>query len=183
MPETQTTKSAEAMPTPGTDATAKKKVTPALKLNFISHGTLEAKDLAFTRRFYEEFMGFEVHRRPARSRCWFRLGGPHVYVAVQSKTRSEMPMLNHNGIDVESEERSTNATASSCEHAEKWKLHKISKPLVQHGTYSFYFWDADDNCWEILSNPAGGYTWMFERGDHGGKGHMDKSFKRPGVNM
>ena len=29
--------------------------------------------------------------------------------------------------------------------ADIWKLHKISKPMVQHGTYSFYFWDADDN--------------------------------------
>ena len=36
------------------------------------------------------------------------------------------------------------------EQAEAWKLTKISKPVLQHGTYSFYFWDADDNCWEIL---------------------------------
>ena len=33
---------------------------PTLKLKFISHGTLECRDLAFTRRFYEEFLGFEV---------------------------------------------------------------------------------------------------------------------------
>jgi len=24
-------------------------------------------------------------------------------------------------------------------NAEKWKLHKITKPVLQHGTYSFYF--------------------------------------------
>jgi len=24
---------------------------------------------------------------------------------------------------------------------------------ARHGTYSFLFWDADDNAWEILSNP------------------------------
>jgi hypothetical protein len=28
---------------------------PALKLRFLSHGTLESRDLAFSRRFYEEF--------------------------------------------------------------------------------------------------------------------------------
>ena len=28
----------------------------ALKLNFLSHGTLESRDLAFSRRFYEEFL-------------------------------------------------------------------------------------------------------------------------------
>jgi catechol-2,3-dioxygenase len=33
---------------------------PALKLRFLSHGTLESRDLAFSRRFYEEFLGLEV---------------------------------------------------------------------------------------------------------------------------
>jgi len=63
--------------------------------------------------------------------------------------------------------------------AEIWKLRKITKPGVQHGTYGFYFYDADDNAWEILANPPGGYTWMFERGDQEGHGHMTKSFDRP----
>ena len=58
---------------------------------------------------------------------------------------------------------------------------KISKPHLQHGTYSFYFWDGDDNCWEILTSPEGGYSWLFERGDQPGKGHLDRNFKRPGV--
>jgi hypothetical protein len=46
------------------------------------------------------------------------------------------------------------------------------------------FWDADENCWEILSNPTGGYGWLFGVGDQKtGKGHLDKNFKRPGVNL
>jgi len=36
------------------------KPAPALKLNFLSHGTLESRNLAFSRRFYEEFLGLEV---------------------------------------------------------------------------------------------------------------------------
>ena len=68
-----------------------------------------------------------------------------------------------------------------CEQAEIWKLKKITKPHLQHGTYSFFFWDADDNCWEILTNPEGGYSWLFEQGDQSGKGHLDRNFKRPGV--
>jgi catechol-2,3-dioxygenase len=36
------------------------KAAPALKLNFLSHGTLESRDLAFSRRFYKEFLGLEV---------------------------------------------------------------------------------------------------------------------------
>ncbi len=63
--------------------------------------------------------------------------------------------------------------------AGRWRLHKITKPSVQHGTYSFFFWDADDNSWEILANPPGGYSWMFERGDQEGRGHLSKDFDRP----
>src|SRR5437660_12611727 len=40
-------------------------------------------------------------------------------------------------------------------------LKKVTKPADQHGTYSFYFSDLDDNWWEILTNPAGVYGWMF----------------------
>jgi hypothetical protein len=56
---------------------------------------------------------------------------------------------------------------------------QFHKPAVQHGTYSFYFWDADDNAWEILANPEGGYSWMFERGDQEGLGHLSRRFDRP----
>jgi catechol-2,3-dioxygenase len=38
----------------------REKPAAALKLNFLSHGTLESRDLAFSRRFYEEFLGLEV---------------------------------------------------------------------------------------------------------------------------
>ena len=56
-----------------------------------------------------------------------------------------------------------------------------TRPSSRHGTYSFLFWDADDNAWEILSNPRGGYTWIFEQGDLSGKGHFERDFrlKRP----
>ena len=67
------------------------------------------------------------------------------------------------------------------EESADYLLTEISKPILQHGTYSFYFWDCDLNCWEILTNPKGGYSWLFPLGDLEGKGHQDKSFKRPGV--
>ena len=140
---------------------------PTLKLKFLSHGTLESKDLDFTRKFYEEFMGFEVIR-PAKISLWIRLGG-----------KSEMTFLNHNGVDVETEDDVDECHRLVVRDAEKWKLHKISKPMIQHGTYSFYFWDCDDNAWEILANPPGGYSWMFERGDQDGLGHMSRKFDRP----
>jgi len=41
-------------------AVPQEKPRPVLKLNFLSHGTLESRDLVFSRRFYEEFLGLDV---------------------------------------------------------------------------------------------------------------------------
>ena len=84
--------------------TAKSAVEPVLKLKFMSHGTLETRDIEFTRRFYEEFMGFEVVR-PSKISLWIRLGGQHIYAVVQvpEDKKGEMTFLNHNGVDVETD--------------------------------------------------------------------------------
>ena len=155
--------------------------TPAIKTKFLSHGTLGSKDLDATRRFYEEFLGLEVVRTSPVS-LMIRLGGQHVYAVVFSKKKDRMPRLYHNGLDVSTDAEVDEAYRLCNEQAGKWGLHDITKPIARHGTYSFMFWDADDNAWEILSNPKGGYTWIFEQGDLEGKGHFDKEFleQRPG---
>ena len=171
----------EAIPQAATEPTpARKALEPTLKLEFISHGTLETRDIEFARRFYEEFMGFEVVR-PSKMALWIRLGGQHIYAVVQvaEGRKAEMPFLNHNGVDVLSDEQVDECHRLVVRDAQKWRLYKVSKPAVQHGTYSFYFWDADGNSWEILSNPKGGYSWMFERGDQEGMGHLSRKFQRP----
>ncbi len=152
-----------------------------LNLKFISHGTLETADFDRARRFYTEFMGFEVVRASTMS-LMIRCGGNHVYVVVPKEAgRPPMSVRNHNGADVLGDAEVDAAYQAVVEHADTWGLKKISKPVVQHGTYSFYFWDFDDNSWEILSNPRGGYAWMFERGDQQGKGSQDKTFGRPEI--
>jgi catechol-2,3-dioxygenase len=168
------------MPDAATETSAKP--TPALKLKFLSHGTLESRDLAFSRKFYEEFLGLEVVQTSEIS-LMVRLGGKHCIAIVFTKKPSEISLLNHNGLDVTTKEEVDAAYQIALEQAERWKLHKISKPFLQHGTYSFYFWDADENCWEILTNPEGGYDWLYGVGDQTGKGHHDRNFKRPGVPM
>ena len=69
---------------------------PALKLNFLSHGTLESKDLEQAREFYTEFLGLEVVRTSPIS-LLIRLGGANTIAVVEQKNRAEeeMPMLNH----------------------------------------------------------------------------------------
>ena len=155
---------------------------PALKLNFLSHGTLESRDLAFSRRFYEEFLGLEVvpdqpdlaaraARRAEHDRSRLQQeGGRRDEPSQPQRARCRAPR-----------KRSTRRYRTVCAQAEQWRLKKISKPHLQHGTYSFFFWDGDDNCWEILTNPEGGYSWLFEQGDLKGKGHLDRNFKRPGT--
>lgn len=157
-------------------------VEPALKLNFLSHGTLECRNLAETRRFYEEFFGFETVQTSKIS-VWCRLGGAHTYVCVQNPDKPKMALLGHNGIDVATDAEVDQAYQIVVRDAAKWGLYEISKPIIQHGSYSFYFWDRDDNCWEILSNPPGGYGWMFERGDQEGMGHLKRSFGRPALSV
>jgi catechol 2,3-dioxygenase-like lactoylglutathione lyase family enzyme len=152
----------------------------AIRSRFISHGTLGSKDLEASRRFYEEFLGLQVVRTSPVS-LMVRLGGNHVYAVVYTKKKDRMDRLYHNGLDVDSDAEVDEAWRLCREQAAKWGLHDISKPSARHGTYSFLFWDADDNAWEILSNPKGGYTWIFEQGDLEGRGHFERGFrhKRP----
>jgi catechol-2,3-dioxygenase len=152
----------------------------ALKLNFYSHATLECRDIKRTRQFFEEFLGFETVQMADVS-FWARLGGDQIIVVVQSPQgkKADMPFLNHNGLDVGTEADVDAAWAIIKRDAEAWNLKKITKPVIQHGTYCFYFWDLDDNAWEILANPKGGYSWGFALGDQTGVGHMSRKFQRP----
>jgi catechol 2,3-dioxygenase-like lactoylglutathione lyase family enzyme len=150
--------------------------TSVLKTRFLSHGTLGSKDLEITRRFYEEFLGLEVVRTSHVS-LMIRLGGNHVYAVVLTKNKEPMPRCYHNGLDVHTDAEVDEAWRLCTDQAEKWGLHDIQKPAERHGTYSFLFWDRDDNAWEILSNPSGGYTWIFEQGDLEGRGHFEKGFR------
>lgn len=160
------------------DGDAKK--SPTLNLNFLSHGTLEARDLEKSRVYYEEFLGLEVVRTSNVS-LLIRLGGDNTIAVVQVPKKETMPLLNHNGLDVETQEEVDAAHVLCEEHAEKWGIGKVTKPSLQHGTYSFFFSDLDDNWWEILTNPPRGYAWLFEEGEQEGRGHMAKDFERPGV--
>jgi len=113
---------------------------PALKLNFLSHGTLESKNLEKARDFYTEFLGLEVVRTSPIS-LLLRLGGANTIAVVEQKNRDEerMPLLNHNGLDVETQEEVDTAYETVIEQKDEWGLHKITKPILQHGTYSFFF--------------------------------------------
>ena len=108
-----------------TEKSDKAAVDPALKLNFYSHATLDCRDIAFTRSFFEEFLGFEVVQM-AKIAFWARLGGNQVIVVVQNpnKDAGEMPFLNHNGLDVATEGEVDEAHAIVERGAEKMEAEK-----------------------------------------------------------
>jgi predicted lactoylglutathione lyase len=136
-------------------------VKPALKTKFISHATIEAADLNASKEFFQEFLGFEVIWMSPHALC-LRLGGKNAIVCVRTANRAAMTLANHNGVDVATRTDVDEAYERCKAEAERWGLHKITPPKDQHGNYSFYFWDRDNNCWEILHNPPGGYSDLFD---------------------
>ncbi len=110
---------------------------PALKLKFLSHGTLESKDLEAARKFYAEFLGFEVIRTSNIS-LMIRLGGHNIYAFVENRKRdSEMPFLSHNGIDVSTEEEVNECHRLCVEQADKWASRGSARPWFNTGPIVF----------------------------------------------
>lgn len=146
-----------------TDAIAGRAGKPVLKLKYLSHGTLESLDLDRSRRFYEEFLGLDVVRTSNRS-LMIRLGGTNTIAVVFNPNKKAMPMLNHNGLDVATRPEVDECYRRIGAAQQDWGIKKLTRPSDQHGSYAFYFTDPDDNWWEILANPEGGYSWMFDKG-------------------
>ncbi|HEX9431604.1 MAG TPA: hypothetical protein VF936_02335, partial [Burkholderiales bacterium] len=71
----------------------------ALKLKFLSHGTLESRELEKSRQFYAECLGLETIRTSPHS-LMIRLGGDNTIAVVQNPKKNAMALLNHNGLDV-----------------------------------------------------------------------------------
>ncbi|MEK8174133.1 FAD-dependent oxidoreductase [Streptomyces sp. M19] len=137
---------------------------PLLKTRFLSHGTLECRDVAATRRFYEEVLGLEVVQQ-APMALLVRLGGDHCYAVVETRADHEMPLLNHNGLDLGSEEEVREAHAALGRVQEEYGIKKLTRPTHQHGVYSFYVQDLDGNWWEICHLPQRGYAYRFENAE------------------
>lgn len=132
-----------------TAATRKAIVNPML----LSHGTLMCKDMAKSRRFYEEFLGLEVvrHARPA---MMLRLKtGMYVVCVCIGERVPNQHVMTHWGLNVATREEVDRAHAAAVEHKEKYGIQKINKVLERHGAYGFYFQDLDNNWWEIQHEP------------------------------
>ncbi|HZD65435.1 MAG TPA: VOC family protein [Acidimicrobiales bacterium] len=152
---------------------------PLVPVNFLSHGTLESVDLQETRRFYEEVFGFEIVQHHTVS-MMIRLGGSHTYAVVETGKPHEMPLLNHNGLDLGSVEAVKAAHERLSAVKDSYKIKKITPAQFQHGSFGFYLCDLDGNWWELLANPPGGYSYVYEdpARDLTGRGDFDEDALR-----
>ena len=77
----------------------------------------------------------------------------HVYAVVETGNDTEMPMINHNGLDVGSPEAVDEAYEHLVRIKDEYGIKKIQKPRHAHGDHAFYFLDPDGNRIEV-------YCWM-----------------------
>lgn len=133
---------------------------------FLSHGTLGVRDIDKTRQFYEEFFGFECVQHNNIAFC-FRLNTHNRVVCVQTRRPLEMDMMTHWGLDVASEEEVDRAHANAEKYKDEYGIQKIMPPANQHGVYSFFMQDLDNNWWEVQHPPQPDHTdWYLKRGEH-----------------
>lgn len=132
-----------------------------LDIKFLSHGTLECVDMQASRRFYEEVFGFDIVQHNTVS-MFIRLGSDHVYAVVETGRVHEMPLLNHNGLDLGSIDEVNDAYQSIKAVQEEYLIKKLTEPQFQHGSYGFFLCDLDGNWWELLANPPGGYSYHYD---------------------
>jgi len=135
-----------------------------VKPMLLSHGTLMCKDLAKSRRFYEEFLGLEVvrHARPAMM-LRLKTGMYVVAVCIGEKVPNQH-VLTHWGLNVASREEVDRAHADAVRLKDTYGIQKVNKVLERHGAYGFYFQDLDNNWWEIQHEPRA-IDDFFDKGD------------------
>jgi catechol 2,3-dioxygenase-like lactoylglutathione lyase family enzyme len=131
----------------------------------LSHGTITCRDLAASRRFYEEFLGLECVRHVGRG-LLLRKGGYCAIVCLEVGDHVRpVDRQHHWGLDLDSTEAVDRALAMAHEKKEQYGIQRISRITHHHGTYSFYFQDLDGNFWEFQYAGAGHYDEFFANGD------------------
>ncbi len=155
------------------DATpAEGRVAPLNRPVILSHGTITCRNLAASRRFYEEFLGLDCVQHVPRG-LLLRKGGYCAIVCLEVGDHVRpVDRQHHWGIDLGSREDVDRALALAHELKDRYGIHQISRITDHHGGYSFYFRDLDENYWEFQ---------YVGRGQDCGEGHYDEYFARGDV--
>lgn len=135
-------------------------------------GTLLAKDLARSRRFYEDILGLECvscgpGRLLARSRRSRSPTDSRWILDIRQADSIPNPqrLLHHWGIDLVSKVAVDKMNQRLKALQAEYGIGTIHEPQFQHGVYAFYFSDLDSNWWEFQFLPEHRLTKIFETGD------------------
>ncbi|MEB3311516.1 MAG: VOC family protein [Snowella sp.] len=124
-----------------------------VKSQRLSHGTLVCRDLAKSRRFYEEFLGLEVIHFIKPAMMLRHSSNCYIACINLGEKVPENTVWSHFGINVGSREEVDQAYADALRLQEEYELLTIEKPQTLHGAYQFYLQDRDTNWWEIQYEP------------------------------
>ena len=127
----------------------------------IHYVTLESSDIEKTAAFYREFVGFACTIRDGAIHSP-EAGGVHIITVPVQGDVTPQPVLNHHGLTLDEHDRAgvDRAQALVREQQERWGIRKIQQITDQHGSYQFYFQDADTNWWEVETLHAGLNPWQ-----------------------
>ena len=138
----------------------------------LSHGTVTCRDIAASRRFYEEFLGLDCVQIQKRG-LLLRKGGYCAIICLEVGDHvTPVGRQDHWGLDLDSTDEVDRALTLAHERKDEYGIQRISRIATHHGTYSFYFQDLDGNVWEFQY--AGG-------GQGEGTGMYDRQFMRGDV--
>ncbi|HXQ52687.1 MAG TPA: VOC family protein [Stellaceae bacterium] len=156
---------------PDDPSRAAARVAPLNQARILSHGTITCRDIAQSRRFYEEFLGLDCVKIQKRA-LMLRKGGYCAIICLEVGDHVKpVDRQHHWGIDLDSTAAVDRALALAHELQEKYRISQISRIATHHGTYSFYFRDLDGNYWEFQyagegqMSGGGMYDQQFARGD------------------
>jgi catechol 2,3-dioxygenase-like lactoylglutathione lyase family enzyme len=154
-----------------TETATAERVEPLNKPVMLSHGTITCRNLAASRRFYEEFLGLETVQHTERG-ILLRKGCYLAIVCLEVGDHVKpVDRQHHWGLDLASRAEVDRALALAHELKDKYGIHQISRITDHHGGYSFYFRDLDANYWEFQyvgggqTTGEGRYDNFFARGD------------------
>lgn len=119
----------------------------------LSHGTVECKDLAETRRFYEDFLGLKVIQ-PVSMAIYAEGGGAWRLVCVRSGIKlKEQGVENRFCLHVGSRDAVVEGHVAALRDQSDYAIRSI-EPLVDDDGYrSFSLQDRDNVWWEISDRP------------------------------
>lgn len=135
-----------------------------LKTRKMTHCACEVLDINESRKLFEEVLGLEIVATGPKTMDLRLNSKVTIHVIETGEQRENDKHGSHMGFDVATEEQVDAAREKLLAVQDQYGIKKVARTKHGHGNYSFYFVDRDDNHWEILDNPKGGYTWRFEQG-------------------